>query len=86
MALEDESGWMLFNETLMDEEIVIVTKKRKWQRVGWLMGLCVKVFVCCKLMKIGSYVFWVAKGMLWQQRSGLICCDTIDEFLLWQNL
>ncbi len=61
-------GWkqVLFNETLMDEKIVLVVERRKWQRVGRLMGLCVKVFVCCKLMKIGSVVFWVGKGMLWR--------------------
>jgi hypothetical protein len=79
-------GCFFFNEALMDEETTFVVERRKWEKVGHLMCRCVRVFVCCRLMKIGIFVLWVVEDMLWQQKSGLVCCDANNEFLLWKNL
>ncbi len=83
-----KAGERFLNEALMDDEIILVAERRKWQKVGRLMGLCVMVFVCCRLMRIGSSMFWVAEDMLWWRRSKHVCCDAmIDEFLLcWNTL
>jgi hypothetical protein len=52
-----KAGERFLNEALMDDEIILVAERRKWQKVGRLMGLCVMVFVCCRLMRIGSSMF-----------------------------
>ncbi len=46
----------IWNEYLMDEKVDLATKRKWQQKVRQLMGLCVWVFIFCKLMELKNYV------------------------------
>lgn len=67
--------------------IILVAKNKSDNKLNsWCVYVCVRAFVCCKLMKIENSMFWIVEAMLWQWKSGIFCCDAIDELLQWRKM